>query len=107
MQPLSIDEARSRLGALPGWQIEAGELVKPFQFKDGRRARLVPKTAPLFLLFRNRALSVFETAGTRAVAPRLAPQRAVVEGIHFAHAATQQHQLATFPRHVGVGSSFV
>jgi 4a-hydroxytetrahydrobiopterin dehydratase len=34
MNPLSTDEARSRLGNLPGWQIEAGELVRIFQFKD-------------------------------------------------------------------------
>ncbi len=34
MQPLSLAEAQSRLGALPGWQIEAGELVRTFQFKD-------------------------------------------------------------------------
>ena len=34
MQPLSIDEARSRLGALTGWQIESGELTRTFQFND-------------------------------------------------------------------------
>jgi 4a-hydroxytetrahydrobiopterin dehydratase len=34
MQPLSLDEARSRLAGLPGWQIEAGELVKTFHLKD-------------------------------------------------------------------------
>jgi 4a-hydroxytetrahydrobiopterin dehydratase len=34
MNPLSADGARSRLGTLPGWQIESGELVKTFQFKD-------------------------------------------------------------------------
>ncbi len=34
MKPLSLDEARSRLAGLPGWQIEAGELVRTFQFKD-------------------------------------------------------------------------
>ena len=32
MQPLSANEARSRLGTLPGWQIESGELIKTFQF---------------------------------------------------------------------------
>ena len=34
MQPLSLAEAQSRLARLPGWQIEAGELVRTFQFKD-------------------------------------------------------------------------
>ena len=34
MQALSLEEARSRLAGLPGWQIEAGELVRTFQFKD-------------------------------------------------------------------------
>jgi 4a-hydroxytetrahydrobiopterin dehydratase len=34
MQPLSPEEAQARLKSLPGWQIEAGELVKTFQFKD-------------------------------------------------------------------------
>lgn len=34
MQALSANEAQSRLGKLPGWQIEAGELVRTFQFKD-------------------------------------------------------------------------
>ena len=34
MQPLSPEEAQSRLTSLPGWQIEAGELVKTLQFKD-------------------------------------------------------------------------
>jgi 4a-hydroxytetrahydrobiopterin dehydratase len=38
MPPLSTDEARSRLGTLPGWQIESGELVKTFQFADFRAA---------------------------------------------------------------------
>jgi len=38
MQALSLEEARSRLAGLPGWQIEAGELVKTFQFKDFRAA---------------------------------------------------------------------
>ncbi len=36
MQSLSPAEAQSRLGKLPGWQIEAGELVRTFQFKDFR-----------------------------------------------------------------------
>ena len=34
MQALSTNEAHSRLAALPGWQIESGELVRTFQFKD-------------------------------------------------------------------------
>jgi 4a-hydroxytetrahydrobiopterin dehydratase len=34
MQPLSPEESRSRLANLPGWHIDAGELVKTFQFKD-------------------------------------------------------------------------
>jgi 4a-hydroxytetrahydrobiopterin dehydratase len=34
MQPFSLDEAQSRLAALAGWQIVAGELVKTFQFND-------------------------------------------------------------------------
>ena len=38
MQALSHQEAQSRLAALAGWQIEAGELVKTFQFKDFRAA---------------------------------------------------------------------
>ena len=38
MNALSAEEARSRLGNLPGWQIEAGELVRTFQFKDFRAA---------------------------------------------------------------------
>ena len=38
MPVLSPDAARSRLAQLPGWQIEAGELVRNFQFKDFRAA---------------------------------------------------------------------
>jgi len=34
MNVLSADEAQSRLTHLPGWQIESGELVRTFQFKD-------------------------------------------------------------------------
>jgi 4a-hydroxytetrahydrobiopterin dehydratase len=34
MNPLTAEEARTRLGNLPGWQIESGELVRTFQFKD-------------------------------------------------------------------------
>jgi len=36
MSPLSAEDARLRLRALPGWQIVAAELVKTFQFKDFR-----------------------------------------------------------------------
>ncbi len=38
MQPLSPQEAQSHLAGLSGWKIEAGELVKTFQFKDFRAA---------------------------------------------------------------------
>jgi 4a-hydroxytetrahydrobiopterin dehydratase len=34
MQRFSEEEAASRLGDLPGWQIEAGELTRTFTFKD-------------------------------------------------------------------------
>jgi 4a-hydroxytetrahydrobiopterin dehydratase len=34
MQRFSKEEAASRLGTLPGWQIEAGELTRTFTFKD-------------------------------------------------------------------------
>lgn len=34
MPTLSHQDAHARLAGLPGWQIEAGELVKTFQFKD-------------------------------------------------------------------------
>jgi len=34
MQPFSKEEAASRLDALPGWQIEAGELTRTFKFDD-------------------------------------------------------------------------
>ncbi|MGO9794647.1 MAG: 4a-hydroxytetrahydrobiopterin dehydratase [Terracidiphilus sp.] len=34
MPILSPDAAQSRLAQLPGWQIESGELVSTFQFKD-------------------------------------------------------------------------
>jgi len=34
MPPFSPEEARSRLAGLPGWTIDAGELVKTFQFRD-------------------------------------------------------------------------
>ena len=34
MPAFSPEEAASRLGALPGWQIEDGELTRTFSFKD-------------------------------------------------------------------------
>jgi 4a-hydroxytetrahydrobiopterin dehydratase len=34
MPPFSPEETQSRLAGLPGWKIEAGELVKTFEFKD-------------------------------------------------------------------------
>jgi len=34
MHTLTAADAQSRLSSLPGWQIESGELVKTFQFKD-------------------------------------------------------------------------
>ena len=34
MPVLSPDAVKTRLAQLPGWQIESGELVRPFQFKD-------------------------------------------------------------------------
>jgi 4a-hydroxytetrahydrobiopterin dehydratase len=34
MSTLSADAAQSRLAQLPGWQIESGELVRTFEFKD-------------------------------------------------------------------------
>ena len=34
MPVLSPDAAQTRLTQLPGWQIESGELVRTFKFKD-------------------------------------------------------------------------
>jgi 4a-hydroxytetrahydrobiopterin dehydratase len=34
MSPLSPDQVASHLSALPAWQIEAGELVRTFQFEN-------------------------------------------------------------------------
>ena len=34
MQPFSPLEAQARLASLEGWEIEAGELVKTFEFRD-------------------------------------------------------------------------
>ena len=38
MSVLSAEEVESRLGNLAGWQVEAGELVRTFQFADFRAA---------------------------------------------------------------------
>jgi 4a-hydroxytetrahydrobiopterin dehydratase len=38
MPALSTQQAESLLIALPGWQIEAGELVRTFKFEDFRAA---------------------------------------------------------------------
>jgi 4a-hydroxytetrahydrobiopterin dehydratase len=53
MKVFSGEEARSRLGSLPGWTIEEQMLVKTFQFKDFRTA----------LHFVNRVGDVAEEAG--------------------------------------------
>ena len=53
MTPLTEKEAQERLAGLTGWQIEAGELVRTFQFKDFREA----------LGFVNRVGEAAETAG--------------------------------------------
>lgn len=38
MAALNPQEAKDRLSKLSGWQIEAGELIKNFSFKDFRAA---------------------------------------------------------------------
>ena len=53
MKVLSDEEVLSRLGALPGWKIEDGMLVKTFKFKDFHAA----------LHFVNRLGDVAEEAG--------------------------------------------
>ena len=53
MKLLSDEEVLSRLGALPGWKIEDGMLVKTFKFKDFLTA----------LHFVNRLGDVAEEAG--------------------------------------------
>jgi 4a-hydroxytetrahydrobiopterin dehydratase len=48
MQPLSAQEANARLSSVPGWQIEAGELVRLFKFEDFRASmRFVHQVAEL------------------------------------------------------------
>jgi len=53
MPPLSPAEVASHLSALPAWQIEAGHLVRTFQFQDFRAA----------LGFVNRVAGLAEEAG--------------------------------------------
>jgi 4a-hydroxytetrahydrobiopterin dehydratase len=38
MSALSQAEIDKRLGTLPGWKVESGELTRTFQFKDFRAA---------------------------------------------------------------------
>jgi 4a-hydroxytetrahydrobiopterin dehydratase len=48
MSPLSSAEIASRLSAVPAWRVEAGELVRTFQFKDFRASMaFVNKVADL------------------------------------------------------------
>jgi len=53
MNAISPQAAQARLAHLPGWQIEAGELTKTFQFKDFRAS----------LQFVNRVGEIAEKAG--------------------------------------------
>jgi 4a-hydroxytetrahydrobiopterin dehydratase len=53
MTVISAEDAVKRLASLHGWSIEAGELVKTFNFKDFREA----------LAFVNRAGEAAESAG--------------------------------------------
>jgi 4a-hydroxytetrahydrobiopterin dehydratase len=53
MHPFSDEEAASRLSALPGWQIEAGQLTRTFAFQD----------FPAALAFVNRLGEQAEQAG--------------------------------------------
>jgi 4a-hydroxytetrahydrobiopterin dehydratase len=53
MPPLSAVEINSRLVTVPDWQIEAGELVRTFIFKDFRAS----------LAFVNRVGELAESAG--------------------------------------------
>jgi 4a-hydroxytetrahydrobiopterin dehydratase len=53
MTVVSAEEAERRLAGLPGWKIDAGELVKTFNFKDFREA----------LAFVNRVGEAAESAG--------------------------------------------
>lgn len=53
MTAISAEDAQRRLTSLPGWKIDAGELVKTFNFKDFREA----------LAFVNRVGEAAESAG--------------------------------------------
>jgi 4a-hydroxytetrahydrobiopterin dehydratase len=53
MTVISAQDAERRLTSLPGWRIDAGELVKTFNFKDFREA----------LAFVNRVGEAAESAG--------------------------------------------
>lgn len=53
MTVISAEDAQRRLTGLPGWKIDAGELVKTFNFKDFREA----------LAFVNRVGEAAESAG--------------------------------------------
>jgi 4a-hydroxytetrahydrobiopterin dehydratase len=53
MAAFSSQEESERAARLPGWQIEGGELVRTFQFKDFREA----------LRFVNRVGELAESAG--------------------------------------------
>ncbi|MGP8252043.1 MAG: 4a-hydroxytetrahydrobiopterin dehydratase [Terracidiphilus sp.] len=53
MTVISAEDAERRLTTLPGWRIDAGELVKTFNFKDFREA----------LAFVNRVGEAAESAG--------------------------------------------
>jgi 4a-hydroxytetrahydrobiopterin dehydratase len=53
MPPFSDSETKSRLVSVPDWQIEAGELVRTFLFKDFRAS----------LAFVNKVGEIAENAG--------------------------------------------
>ena len=53
MPPLSEQEIKSRLVSVPDWQIESGELVRTFLFKDFRAS----------LAFVNKVGEIAEKAG--------------------------------------------
>jgi len=53
MASLSLEQVKEKLASLPDWQIEAGELVRTFHFKDFRQA----------LEFVNRVGEAAESAG--------------------------------------------
>jgi 4a-hydroxytetrahydrobiopterin dehydratase len=53
MPPLSDSEIKSRLATIPDWQVESGELVRTFLFKDFRAS----------LAFVNKVGDLAEAAG--------------------------------------------